>query len=60
MPVDSMSAENRVVAFRDFVGNMHKIHGTVHSDRAKETVKAVDYLRKEKKGVAGPSSVKLA
>ena len=37
-----------MAALRDFIGNRHgKISGTVHSDRAKELIAAVDRLRKE-------------
>ena len=49
MPMESKSAENTRAALRDFVGNRHgKIHGIVHSDRAKEINVAVDGLRKDK------------
>ena len=48
MPLETKSAEHIMAALRDFVGNRHgKISGTVHSDRAKELIAAVDRLRKE-------------
>ena len=37
-----------MAALRDFVGNRHgKVSGTVHSDRAREIIAAVDRLRKD-------------
>ena len=48
IPMDAKSTEHIKVALRDFVGNRHgKLAGTVHSDRARELIAAVDQLRKE-------------
>ena len=47
MPVLSKSEVDTRVALRDFVGNRHgRCPGTVHSDRAKEIIAAVDGLRR--------------
>ena len=46
--MDSESTENIKAALRDFVGKRHgEISSTVHSDRAKELIAAVDQLRKD-------------